>query len=167
VVDPSLNWADLDWLSARTSLPLIVKGVLDPSDARRAVNCGASAVVVSNHGGRQLDGAVAAVEALPGVVEAVAGRCQVLVDSGLRSGGDVLKALALGADGVLLGRPVLWGLAAQGKAGAVRVLRLFQEELEHAMALAGCPDLASAGRLRTGRSAAPAVSPVSGEEDLP
>ncbi|MEV5176587.1 alpha-hydroxy acid oxidase [Streptomyces flaveolus] len=155
LVDPSLNWADLDWLRARTRLPLILKGVLNAADARRAVEYGADAVVVSNHGGRQLDGAVASVEALPRVAEAVGGRCEVLMDSGIRSGTDLLKALSLGAGGVLLGRPVLWGLAAQGGRGALRVLRLFREELEHAMSLAGCPDPASAGELESVRAPAP------------
>jgi 4-hydroxymandelate oxidase len=148
LVDPSLCWADIDWLRSRTRLPLILKGVLDASDARRAADAGADAVVVSNHGGRQLDGAVAAADALPAVVQAVAGRCTVLLDSGIRSGTDVLKALALGAEGVLLGRPVLWGLAAAGHEGVLRVLRLFHEELAHAMTLAGCPHPAAAARIR-------------------
>jgi 4-hydroxymandelate oxidase len=149
VVDPSLNWSDLDWLRARTRLPLVLKGVLDPADAERAAACGVDALVVSNHGGRQLDGALPALDALPAVARAVAGRCEVLLDSGIRSGTDVLKALALGADGVLLGRPVLWGLAAGGHQGVLRVLHLLGEELESALALAGCPDLAAAARLRT------------------
>ncbi len=113
-------------------------------------------IVVSNHGGRQLDGAVPSIQALPPVVEAVAGRCQVLLDSGIRSGTDVLKAIALGADGVLLGRPALWGLAAGGEQGTQRVLSLLAEEFRHAMTLAGCRDLASAGRLRTASSPAAA-----------
>ncbi|MEF9902252.1 alpha-hydroxy acid oxidase [Streptomyces sp. P9-A2] len=149
VVDPSLSWADLDWLREHTRLPLVLKGVLDPADAERAAARGADALVVSNHGGRQLDGALPALDALPTVAEAVAGRCEVLFDSGVRSGTDVLKALALGADGVLLGRPVLWGLAAGGHRGVLRVLQLLGEELESALALAGCPDLAAAARLRT------------------
>ncbi|RAY16587.1 alpha-hydroxy-acid oxidizing protein [Actinomadura craniellae] len=148
VVDPSLRWADLDWLRERTSLPLVLKGVLDPADAERAAGCGVDALVVSNHGGRQLDGAIPALDALPAVADAVAGRCELLFDSGVRSGTDVLKALALGADGVLLGRPVLWGLAAGGHQGVLRVLRLLAEELETALALAACPDLAAAARLR-------------------
>ncbi|MFH8978770.1 alpha-hydroxy acid oxidase [Streptomyces sp. NPDC017890] len=149
VVDPSLAWTDLDWLREHTHLPLVLKGVLDPADAERAADCGVNALVVSNHGGRQLDGALPALDALPAVARAVAGRCEVLLDSGVRSGTDVLKALALGADGVLLGRPVLWGLAAAGEEGVRRVLQLVREELELALALAGCPDLAAAARLRT------------------
>lgn len=149
VVDPSLGWADLDWLRAQSTLPLVLKGILDPEDAARAADLGADGVVVSNHGGRQLDGAVPAIEALPAVTEAVDGRCHVLFDSGIRSGTDVLKTLALGADGVLLGRPALWGLAAGGEAGVRTVLELLREELANALALAGCPDPSSAARLRT------------------
>ena len=142
--DPSLSWADVTWLRERTRLPLVLKGILHPDDARRAVEYGASAVVVSNHGGRQLDGAIASVTALPGVCEAVNGRCQVLLDSGIRSGTDVLRALSLGASGVLLGRPALWGLASGGARGAAQVLSLLADELTNAMALAGCPDVGSA-----------------------
>ncbi|MFD8497755.1 alpha-hydroxy acid oxidase [Amycolatopsis sp. NPDC059657] len=146
--DPSLSWSDLDWLRDRTRLPLVIKGVLAAEDAVRAVEIGVDAVVVSNHGGRQLDGAVSSIVALPTVSEAVAGRCQVLFDSGVRGGTDVLRALALGADGVLIGRPVLWGLAVDGEQGVTRVLRLLREELTDAMALAGAADLVSAKRLR-------------------
>ncbi|MEU6018291.1 alpha-hydroxy acid oxidase [Streptomyces sp. NPDC047515] len=151
LVDPSLSWADLGWLREHTRLPLVLKGVLDPADADRAAACGADGIVVSNHGGRQLDGALPALDALPGVVDAVADRCPVLLDSGVRSGTDVLKALALGAAGVLLGRPALWGLAAGGEAGVRRVLTLLREELETALALAGCVTPADAARLSTVR----------------
>ncbi|MEV0727347.1 alpha-hydroxy acid oxidase [Polymorphospora sp. NPDC050346] len=147
--DPSLSWADVAWVRSVTRLPLVLKGILDPDDAALAVDAGADAVVVSNHGGRQLDGAVATATALPAVVDAVAGRCEVLVDSGIRGGVDVLKALALGAAGVLVGRPLLWGLAAGGAPGVTRVFDLISEELHEAMALAGCPDVDSARRLRT------------------
>ncbi|MFJ8477281.1 alpha-hydroxy acid oxidase [Kitasatospora sp. NPDC094011] len=147
--DPAIGWADLAWLRERTTMPLVLKGVLDPRDAVRAVEIGAEAVVVSNHGGRQLAGAPASVTALPPVVEAVGGRCSVLLDSGIRSGTDVLRALALGADGVLLGRPVLWGLAADGEAGAARVFELLQAELREALVLSGCPDLSAARDLVT------------------
>ncbi|GAA2040143.1 alpha-hydroxy acid oxidase [Polymorphospora rubra] len=147
--DPSLSWADVAWIRSVTRLPLVLKGILDPDDAALAVAAGVDTVVVSNHGGRQLDGAVATAVALPAVVDAVDGRCEVLVDSGVRGGVDVLKALALGATGVLVGRPLLWGLAAGGAAGAARVLDLIGEELHEAMALAGCPDVDSARRLRT------------------
>ena len=122
----------------------MLKGILHPDDARRAVEHGANAIVVSNHGGRQLDGAVASATALPGVCEAVRGRCEVLLDSGIRGGTDVLRALSLGASGVLLGRPALWGLASGGAPGAARVLSLLAEEVAETMHLAGCPDLASA-----------------------
>ena len=142
--DPSLSWDDVAWLRAATRLPLVLKGVLHPDDARRAVEYGANAIVVSNHGGRQLDGAVASATALPGVCAAVHGRCEVLLDSGIRGGTDVLRALSLGASGVLLGRPALWGLASGGAPGAARVLSLLAEEVTETMHLAGCPDVASA-----------------------
>ncbi|MFV2088395.1 alpha-hydroxy acid oxidase [Micromonospora sp. LOL_021] len=147
--DPGLSWADLDWLRARTRLPLAVKGVLAPVDASRAIAAGADAVVVSNHGGRQLDGTVTSVAALPAVVEAVAGQGQVLLDSGVRSGVHVLKALAMGASGVLIGRPILWGLGLGGEDGVARVLELLGTELDEAMALAGCSDRTAAGNLTT------------------
>ncbi|QFZ21215.1 alpha-hydroxy acid oxidase [Saccharothrix syringae] len=149
VFDPSLSWRDLDWLREHTSLPVVLKGVLDAEDADQAVDRGVDGIVVSNHGGRQLDGAVPAVTALPEVVAAVDGRCPVLLDSGVRTGADVLRALALGATAVLVGRPVLWGLGAGGERGVATVLDLLREELETALRLAGCPDLASARRLRT------------------
>lgn len=148
---PAVSWADLERLRAFTRLPLVVKGVLDPADARRAEECGADAVVVSNHGGRQLDGAVSSIDALAPVRETVGPGCQVLFDSGIRSGLDVLRALALGADGVLLGRPVLWGLAADGAAGVEYVLRLLATELHTALGLAGCDSVAEAARLGTVR----------------
>nr|WP_223243499.1 alpha-hydroxy acid oxidase [Streptomyces sp. CBMA123] len=150
---PALSWPDLERLRRRTTLPLVVKGLLDPRDARTAADLGADAVVVSSHGGRQLDGARPSLAALPEVVAAVSGDCEVLLDSGIRTGTDVLKALALGARGVLLGRPVLWGLAAGGEAGAARVLDLLHTELAEAMTLAGCADLAAARLLRTERLA--------------
>ncbi|MET8569916.1 alpha-hydroxy acid oxidase [Streptomyces sp. NPDC004783] len=145
--DPALSWEDLAWLRERTSLPLLVKGVLDPRDAVRAVDAGADGVIVSNHGGRQFAAAVPSVTALPRVVEAVGGRCAVLLDSGVRTGADVLRALALGADGALCGRPLLWGLAMDGEAGARHVLELLRDELRESLLLAGCPDLAAARRL--------------------
>ena len=148
--DPSLSWDDVAWLRAATRLPLVLKGVLHPDDARRAVEYGANAIVVSNHGGRQLDGAVASATALPGVCEAVHGQCEVLLDSGIRGGTDVLRALSLGASGVLLGRPALWGLASGGAPGAARVLSLLAEEVTETMHLAGCPDVASARDLHAG-----------------
>ncbi|MER7580198.1 alpha-hydroxy acid oxidase [Kitasatospora sp. NPDC097691] len=143
------NLSELERLRRRTELPLVVKGILDPQDARRAVECGADAVVVSNHGGRQLDGAVPSIAQLPAVVDAVGGQCEVLLDSGVRTGTDVLRALALGAAGVLLGRPLLWGLAADGEKGVARVLSVLHEELRESMLLAGCADLAAAAGLNT------------------
>ncbi len=136
--DPSVTWRDLGWLRGLSPLPLVLKGVLRPDDARRAADEGAAAVVVSNHGGRQLDGAVASLDALPAVVAAAGNRLEVLMDGGVRRGTDVLMALALGARAVLLGRPVLWGLAVGGEAGAARVLELLRDEVDLALALAGC-----------------------------
>ncbi|MEV4770688.1 alpha-hydroxy acid oxidase [Micromonospora humida] len=146
---PALTWADLAWLRERTRLPLLVKGVLDPRDAVRAADVGVDAVVVSNHGGRQLDGAPATATMLPEVVAAVGERIEVLLDSGIRSGTDVLRALALGASGVLLGRPMLWALAAGGRAGAQAALDLLAVELRDALTLTGCADPTQARRLRT------------------
>jgi len=137
-IDPSLDWDDLAWLSSVSSLPIIPKGILHPEDARLAADMGAPALVVSNHGGRQLDTAVATIEALPGVTAAVANRnVEVLVDGGIRRGSDIVKALARGAQGVLIGRPVLWGLAAGGSEGVRRVLEILTGELDLAMALSG------------------------------
>ena len=141
VFDPGVTWDDVAWLRTTTSLPLVLKGVLTAADARRAVDVGADAVVVSNHGGRQLDGVLPALAALPEIVDAVADRSVVLMDGGVRSGTDVLKALALGARAVLVGRPVLWGLATAGEAGAAAVLSILRDELDNAMALAGRPAL--------------------------
>ncbi|MBM7172980.1 alpha-hydroxy-acid oxidizing protein [Streptomyces sp. G44] len=147
--DSTFGWSDVEWIRAQTRLPLVIKGVLDPRDAETAVRLGADAVVVSNHGGRQLDGAPASVSALPWVVEAVGGQCQVLMDSGVRSGTDILRALALGADGVLIGRPVLWGLSTAGARGVAQVLSILRTELEEALLLSGCADLEAARTLRT------------------
>jgi 4-hydroxymandelate oxidase len=144
--DASLTWDALAWLRSITSLPVVVKGVLTAEDARLAVEHGAAAIDVSNHGGRQLDTAIATIEALPEVVEAVAGRCEVYVDGGIRRGTDVLKALALGARAVLVGRPVLWGLAVDGEEGARHVLEVLRHELAVDMALTGRPTLASIDR---------------------
>ncbi|GAA3057445.1 alpha-hydroxy acid oxidase [Actinokineospora globicatena] len=144
--DPTITWADLAWLRERTRLPLVLKGILTSADAWLAVEHGVDAVVVSNHGGRQLDGVPATVDVLAEVVDAVAGALPVLVDGGVRRGTDVLKALALGAATVLVGRPVLWGLAHSGAAGAEHVLTLLREELEEAMALCGRPTTADVDR---------------------
>jgi 4-hydroxymandelate oxidase len=140
--DASVTWSDLAWLREQTSLPLVLKGILTGEDARLAVAHGAAAIVVSNHGGRQLDGAPATLDALPEVIAAVAGQCPVLVDGGVRTGADVVKALALGAAAVLVGRPVLWGLTCAGAGGVRAVLDLLLAELEDAMLLSGRPRLA-------------------------
>jgi isopentenyl diphosphate isomerase/L-lactate dehydrogenase-like FMN-dependent dehydrogenase len=135
--DPSLTWEALDWMRSITRLPVVVKGILTHEDADLAARHGAAGVVVSNHGGRQLDTAVATIEALPEVAEAVAGRCEVYVDGGIRRGTDVLKALALGARAVLIGRPVLWGLGAGGSDGVIRMVDLIRGELVSAMGHTG------------------------------
>lgn len=137
--DPSLDWSAIGWLRGLTSLPLVLKGILTAEDARLAVEHGARGIGVSNHGGRQLDGTVTPAEALPEVVDAVAGQAEVFVDGGVRRGSDVFTALALGARGVMVGRPYLWGLAVAGEAGARQVLRFLNDGLLNAMALAGCP----------------------------
>jgi len=139
--DPSLTWAELEWLRGEWSGPLLVKGVLHPDDAARAVDCGVDGVIVSNHGGRQLDGASSSIAALPGVVEAIGDRAEVLLDGGVRRGTDIAKALALGARACLVGRPMLYGLAAGGVDGAERVIELLRAELETAMALLGCTSI--------------------------
>lgn len=131
------DWSDVDRIRAATSLPLVVKGVLAPDDAALAIEHGVRAIVVSNHGGRQLDDSIASLDALPAIVEAVAGRVEVILDGGVRRGIDVLKALALGARAVLIGRAAAWGLAAGGQAGVERVLELLRVELSVAMAIAG------------------------------
>jgi 4-hydroxymandelate oxidase len=136
--DTSLTWKDLAWLRSVSKLPLVLKGIVRADDARRAVDAGVDAIVVSNHGGRQLDTSPATIDALPRVTDAVAGRCEVFVDGGVRRGTDVLKALAFGARAVLLGRPVLWGLAIDGRAGVENVLDVLRREIDLAMALAGC-----------------------------
>jgi 4-hydroxymandelate oxidase len=152
--DAAITWTDLAWLRERSPLPILLKGILTAGDARLAVEHGVDGIVVSNHGGRQLDNAVASIDALPEVVEAVAGRCPVLVDGGVRTGTDVFAALALGAAAVFIGRPALWGLAAGGADGVTHVLELLRAELAHVMALAGRPTIAdidrSAVRIRTG-----------------
>src|SRR5207237_9696830 len=120
----SLTWRDLEWIASESQLPVVLKGLLTREDATLAAEHGAAAVLVSNHGGRQLDGVAASLDALPEVVEAVGGRCEVYMDGGVRRGPDVLKALALGARAVFVGRPALWGLAVAGQAGARAVLQL-------------------------------------------
>ena len=135
--DPSATWADLAWVRARWTGTLVVKGVLHPDDAASAVDAGADGIVVSNHGGRQLDGAVSAVAALPAIVDRVGGQATILADGGVRSGLDILKLLSLGADGALIGRPWTWALGARGGEGVAHLLDLLKVELETAMALTG------------------------------
>jgi 4-hydroxymandelate oxidase len=133
-----LTWRDVEWLTSLSGLPVLVKGVLTREDALLACESGAAGIAVSNHGGRQLDGVPATIQALPEVVEAVAGRVPVLLDGGIRRGTDVIKALALGAQAVLAGRPFIWGLAVDGEPGVSAVLELLRAELELALALLGC-----------------------------
>ncbi len=142
----AVTWDILPWLRSITALPIVLKGILTAEDASVAIKYGASAIIVSNHGGRQLDGVMPTIEALPEVVAAVAGRCEVYVDGGIRRGTDILKALALGACAVLIGRPVLWGLAVNGQEGVQHVLELLRKELTLALQLAGCASLADIQR---------------------
>lgn len=144
--DDSLTWKDLRWLRRLTKLPILLKGILTAEDARLALEHGMDGVIVSNHGGRQLDGAISTMEALPEVVDAVEGRVEVYMDGGIRRGRDVFVALALGARAVLIGRPLLWGLAVDGAAGASHVLQLLRDELELTLCLAGCPEISHINR---------------------
>src|SRR3954453_886433 len=142
---PSLTWDDLPFLRERTKLPIVLKGILHPDDARRAVDAGMDGILVSNHGGRQVDGAIPTIEALPGVVEAVDGRVPVLLDSGVRGGADMFKALALGATATCIGRPYLGGPAVAGESGVREVLRNFIADFDLTMGLAGCRSVAEIG----------------------
>lgn len=139
--DQSLTWKDLEWIVGLTDLPVLVKGVLRYDDAKQSIASGAGGIVVSNHGGRQLDSTVATIDALPEVVKASEGKVPVLLDGGIRRGTDVLKALARGAVAVLTGRPCLWGLAIDGEAGVYKVLQTLKEELKNALMLSGYPDV--------------------------
>ncbi|KAG0240125.1 hydroxyacid oxidase 1-like protein [Mortierella sp. GBAus27b] len=146
-IDPTLNWKDIEWLRSITNLPIVVKGVLTAEDAILAADAGCKGILVSNHGGRQLDGVLATIDALPEVLDAVKGRdVEVYLDGGVRKGTDVLKALALGAKAVFLGRPILWGLAHDGEDGVFLALSLIQQEFELAMALAGCSQISDITR---------------------
>jgi isopentenyl diphosphate isomerase/L-lactate dehydrogenase-like FMN-dependent dehydrogenase len=153
LVSPSITWRDVERLAAETELPVIVKGILTAEDARLACVHGAAGIVVSNHGGRQLDGVAATIDALPEVAEAVEGRSEVLLDGGIRRGTDVVKALALGARAVLAGRAPLWGLAVRGERGALAVLELLRDEIHLALQLVGCASPAEVTREHVGRPA--------------
>lgn len=141
LLEPGLTWDVLEWIAGETSLPVVLKGVVRPDDARRAADRGVAGIVVSNHGGRQLDTAPATIDVLPSICEAVGDELEVFVDGGIRRGTDVVKALAYGASAVCVGRPILWGLAADGQQGVERVLGILREELDLAMALCGAPTL--------------------------
>lgn len=142
LLEPGLTWSLVDWLASITRLPLLIKGVVRADDAARAADHGAAAVVVSNHGGRQLDGAPATIDVLPRIRERVGDTLPLLMDGGVRRGTDVIKAIARGAQAVLVGRPVLWGLAVDGQRGVETALRMLRDELDLAMALCGCPSIA-------------------------
>ncbi|OZI34516.1 alpha-hydroxy-acid oxidizing enzyme [Bordetella genomosp. 10] len=144
--DPTLSWDDVEWIKKRWGGKLILKGILDPDDARHAVDTGADALIVSNHGGRQLDGAVSSVAMLPQVVDAVGKDIEVWMDGGIRSGQDILRAVALGARGVMIGRPFLYGLGAGGREGVTKVLEILARELDITMALCGYRDIHQIGR---------------------
>jgi 4-hydroxymandelate oxidase len=146
VLDAALSWKDVEWLRSFAEVPLLVKGVLNPDDADRAVQAGVAGIMVSNHGGRNLDTVPATIDALPQVADKVAGRVPVFVDGGIRRGTDVLKALALGANAVLIGRPYLYGLGAEGEAGVTKVINILQREFAMAMALTGRTTIASIDR---------------------
>ena len=145
LLDPALNWADVDEIRQLWKGPLLLKGVLHPAEAAEAVARGVDGLIVSNHGGRQLDGAVTSLAALPGVLDAVEGRVPVLIDGGLRRGADVVKALALGATACLIGRPALWGVSVAGEAGVAHVLDIFRREIDRAMGLVGAARIADLG----------------------
>jgi len=144
--DPALSWDDVAWIKERWGGKLIIKGIMDPEDARLAVKSGADALIVSNHGGRQLDGAQSSIGALPGIVEEVGSRIEVHMDGGVRSGQDVIRALALGAKGVYIGRPFLYGLGAMGEAGVARCLEIIRNELDLTMAFCGLRDVRDVDR---------------------
>jgi len=152
-VNPSLTWDELEWLRETTSLPIVLKGILHSDDAREAVARGIDGIVVSNHGGRQVDGAIASLDALPAIADAAGDELAILLDSGIRSGSDIIKALALGADAVLLGRPYLWGLALGGEDGVATVLRMLLAELDLTMALSGIASPEHLSRAALERSA--------------
>jgi 4-hydroxymandelate oxidase len=145
-IDPALTWKDVEWLRTISGLPVVVKGILRSDDAKKAAEHGAAGIIVSNHGGRQVDTALATIRALPAIAEAVENRLDIMLDGGVRRGTDVLKALALGAKAVFLGRPILWGLGYDGEQGVKRVLEILRDEFDLAMALCGCRNIAEITR---------------------
>ncbi|WP_206244265.1 alpha-hydroxy acid oxidase [Novosphingobium terrae] len=152
---PALSWHEIDWLRARTGLPILLKGIMHPRDARLAIEHGVDGIYVSNHGGRQLDGTAPTLSLLPAIAGEVAGQVPIFFDGGIRRGTDILKALALGADVVAIGRPVIWGLAAGGAAGVAALLEAFRDDLAHSLLLSGCgspADLDPSMLLREGGS---------------
>lgn len=146
IYHPTLNWDDIDYLRQHTKLPILVKGILHPDDAKLAVERGVDGIIVSNHGGRQLDGAISTLDALPAIAEVVDGRIPVLLDSGVRTGADVVKAIALGATAVLIGRPFMFGLAVAGEKGVASVLDTLINELDVSVALTGSNSVAELNR---------------------
>jgi L-lactate dehydrogenase (cytochrome)/(S)-mandelate dehydrogenase len=146
LLDPSMSWTDVADLRKLWTRPLILKGILHPDEARKAVEHGIDALIVSNHGGRQLDGAASSLDALPAILDAVGGRVPVLIDGGIRRGADVVKALALGAKACLIGRPQLWGTAIAGEAGVARVLEIYRQEIDRVMGLCGVTSIAGINR---------------------
>ena len=141
--DPAATWKELEWIKGETDLPIVAKGIMTGEDAAQCAELGANAVIVSNHGGRHLDNTLATIEVLPEVVAAVQGKTEVLLDGGIRRGADVVKAIALGAKAVFIGRPLFWGLAVDGERGVIRVLDILREEMEITMAKCGRPNIAS------------------------
>jgi L-lactate dehydrogenase (cytochrome) len=148
-----VNWKDIEWLRTQWDGPILLKGILEPDDAQLAASIGVQGIVVSNHGGRQLDGALASADALPRIVDAVRGKLTVLVDGGIRYGSDLIRARALGADGVLIGRPWAWALAARGQAGVTQVLGMLDTETRNSLGLMGLTSLNELGRAALCRSA--------------
>jgi len=143
---PQMTWEIIEWYKSAAKIPVVVKCIMAPEDAELAVQRGADAIIVSNHGGRQLDGVMATLDALPDIVDAVGGKIPVLMDGGIRRGGDILKALSFGAKAVLIGRAPLWGLGAFGQPGVERVLQMLKAEFKLALALAGCKDVTEVNR---------------------